>query len=145
MEHSMPPSAAGRRRRDAPADATAARRRPGRKGRRNDIDLHVGARLKQERLRAGLSQQQLAAAAGVTFQQVQKYENGSNRVSAGRLAQSARALKLPIEEFFRSSDDEPPAAGPEDGRSGSRLVIELVRAFNAIEDREQRQAIVTFV
>jgi transcriptional regulator with XRE-family HTH domain len=145
METSRPPGAAERRRPAPARGGTAAPRRTARKRRRNDIDLHVATRLKEERLRAGLSQQQLAATAGVSFQQVQKYENGSNRVSAGRLAQFARALNLPIEAFFQSGEDDTAVASVEGSPHGSRLVIELIRAFNAVEDPDKRRAIVTFV
>ncbi len=64
------------------------------------VDVHVGARVKNRRLIQGLSQEELANAVGVTFQQVQKYERGSNRISVSRLAEIANALKAPLEHFL---------------------------------------------
>jgi transcriptional regulator with XRE-family HTH domain len=64
------------------------------------VDVHVGLQLQQQRRRAGFSQQQLAAGLGVSFQQVQKYENGANRISASRLYQLSRLLGVPISYFF---------------------------------------------
>src|ERR1700704_6458641 len=67
---------------------------------KNPIDAHVGLRIRAARLAAGLSQERLANALGVTFQQVQKYEKGVNRVGAGRLSDSARILSVPVSFFF---------------------------------------------
>ena len=64
------------------------------------VDAHVGFRLQQRRQLAGLSQQQLATGLGVSFQQLQRYENGTNRVSASRLYQLSRLLGVPISYFF---------------------------------------------
>jgi transcriptional regulator with XRE-family HTH domain len=65
----------------------------------SEIDAHVGARLRRRRLLAGVSQTELAKAAGVSFQQVQKYENGTNRIGAGRLFVFARFLGTRVAEF----------------------------------------------
>ena len=64
------------------------------------IDLHVGQRLRQRRCLLGLTQQRLAAAVGIKFQQIQKYESGANRVSASRLWALAQALQTPVSYFF---------------------------------------------
>ena len=64
------------------------------------VDIEVGQRIKIQRLAAGLSQTELGESIGVTFQQVQKYEKGANRVGAGRLTQIARCLKIPVNTFF---------------------------------------------
>lgn len=64
------------------------------------IDVHVGARLKARRNLAGITQEQLAAATGVTFQQIQKYERGANRIAALRLYDIARVLGVDISFFF---------------------------------------------
>ncbi len=66
----------------------------------NPVDLHVGARVRMRRKFLGLSQSDLALALGLTFQQVQKYERGSNRISASKLHETARTLKLPVGYFF---------------------------------------------
>ncbi len=67
------------------------------------VDAHVGARVKNRRLILGLSQEQLATSVGVTFQQVQKYERGSNRISVSRLAEIANALKTPLDYFLEGA------------------------------------------
>ena len=64
------------------------------------VDIHVGARIREERVTAGLTQAELGAAIGVTFQQVQKYERGANRVSASMLVRIASALGLPLVSLF---------------------------------------------
>jgi transcriptional regulator with XRE-family HTH domain len=74
-------------------------------GRPNPIDSHVGARMKLRRTLLGLSQEQLAGMIGLTFQQVQKYERGANRIGASRLFDLSRALDVPLSFFF---DDMPP-------------------------------------
>ena len=65
------------------------------------FDQHIALRLRDKRKELGLSQTELADAVGVTFQQVQKYENGKNRISAGRLWQIAKFFKVPIDCFFQ--------------------------------------------
>lgn len=70
------------------------------KGRADDTDAFVGQRLRELRTAAGLSQDDIAKAVGVTFQQVQKYENGGNRIAAGRLFQFSAALGVPVATFF---------------------------------------------
>jgi transcriptional regulator with XRE-family HTH domain len=106
-----------------------------------DVDRRVGARLRERRLLLGMSQQQLAHSLGITFQQVQKYENGANRISASRLWDIARRLDVPIEWFFGVE------AGP--GRSVQRLdsdltrreTLELVRNYFNIPNPELRRAL----
>lgn len=66
----------------------------------NPIDLHVGARIRMRRRLLGVSQEKLAEALGLTFQQVQKYERGANRVSASKLYEIARTLQTPVTYFF---------------------------------------------
>jgi transcriptional regulator with XRE-family HTH domain len=67
---------------------------------RSVVDKHVGARLRAARLEAGKSQTQVAEALGVTFQQVQKYEKGTNRISAGTLHELSRLFDMPVQSFF---------------------------------------------
>ena len=71
----------------------------------NPVDLHVGARVRMRRRLAGISQEKLADALGLTFQQVQKYERGANRVSASKLFEIAIALKTPVAFFFEGLPD----------------------------------------
>jgi transcriptional regulator with XRE-family HTH domain len=111
----------------------------------NDVDAHVGSRLRQRRMLLGISQEQLAEILGLTFQQVQKYERGTNRVSASRLFQLARALDTPITWFFDEMEGdrgaERKAEGPgEDGDPMSRReTLELVRVYSRIDDRKVRK------
>ena len=118
-------------------DATAESRRPPdrKRARRtirehgpNPTDLHVGQKLREARLRAGLSQEQLGAGIGVSFQAVQKYEQGENRLSASRLFRAARLLGRPVGFFFAELDgplpDDQPALSAEE--------IALLRDFRRI-------------
>ncbi len=72
----------------------------------NEIDLHLGKRLRRRRRLLGLTQQQLAGAVGVRFQQIQKYECGANRISAARLWLLAKALEAPVGAFFEGLGDD---------------------------------------
>ena len=74
-----------------------------------EVDMHVGARVRMRRRFLGLTQQALAESLGLTFQQVQKYERGANRVSASKLYEIARALHVPVPYFFEGLGD--PTAG----------------------------------
>jgi transcriptional regulator with XRE-family HTH domain len=65
------------------------------------FDAHIGQRVRAKRLELGLSQTTVANVLGVTFQQIQKYENGKNRISAGRLWQLAKLFKVPVDYFFQ--------------------------------------------
>src|ERR1700730_9226102 len=71
----------------------------------NPIDIHVGKRIRMRRLLLNMNQETLANALGLTFQQVQKYEGGANRVSASRLKQMSEILEVPIEYFFGDLSD----------------------------------------
>ncbi len=75
-------------------------------GRPNPIDIHVGKRIKLRRLALNLSQETLAELLGITFQQIQKYENGDNRISASRLWDCACVLDVPVQFFFQDIDAE---------------------------------------
>jgi transcriptional regulator with XRE-family HTH domain len=117
----------------------AAGQGPGRKPRKrraNHVDLSVGARLRQARLLAGASQEDVGTAIGVSFQAVQKYENGENRLSAGRLAAAAKFLGVPMSFFFQD-DTEPQTAGDTAGFTSKE--IELVRHFRAIRGDDMRE------
>src|SRR3982750_2927483 len=80
----------------------------------NAIDVHVGLRIRVARLAAGMSQERLGHELGVTFQQVQKYEKGSNRVGASRLSHAAKILSVPVSFFFEddAANGKSPIANP---------------------------------
>ncbi len=93
----------------------------------NEIDQHLGKRLRQRRRMLGQTQQQIAEAVGVRFQQIQKYECGANRISAARLWLLAKALEAPVGFFFDGLTEEALAmaeeeAEPEQGRHTPALV-----------------------
>ena len=100
----------------------------------NATDVAVGRRMRIERLTKGMSQTELANAAGVSFQQMQKYEKGLNRIGAGRLTLIAEKLGIPITAFFASASA--PTAGGEHvplELLGSGRAVRLLKAFNRIE------------
>lgn len=103
-----------------------------------DADRHVARRLRERRISLGMSQQRLARAVGVTFQQVQKYENGSNRISAGMLYELAAALAVPVAHFYDGLDE----AAPPPRRS--RLELDMMRTFHDLPPGVQRE-VYTFV
>ena len=112
----------------------------------DSIDKLVGRNIRIQRLATGLSQTELAQQLGVTFQQVQKYEKGVNRISCGRLFQIARILGLHVMDFFDGSD----AGKPTVARNVRDLISEpqafrLVEAFSVIEDRRLRRSVVELV
>ena len=111
------------------------------------VDIHVGTRLRQRRTLLGMSQEKLAAAFGVSFQQIQKYERGANRVSASRLHQLTRILNVPVGYFFEGMADvqqNGAAAHPahDSEMVASRETLELVRAYYRIEDPTVRRRLV---
>jgi transcriptional regulator with XRE-family HTH domain len=112
---------------------------------KNPIDIHVGARVRMARLAAGLSQEQLAGALGVTFQQVQKYEKGTNRFGAGRLYDAAKVLKVTVGYFFESAGGKPSADNPElDAITGALSTSEGIRiaqSLSRITDPRLRRSI----
>src|SRR5579884_1124067 len=94
-------------------------RRPGRRktDRPNPIDVHVGSRIRLRRNMLALSQEKLGEAIGLTFQQVQKYERGANRVGASRLHELSRVLDVPVSFFFDDTDPVRAPANPAGIRS----------------------------
>lgn len=90
------------------------------------VDAYVGERVRAERIRLGWSQTDLGVAIGVTFQQVQKYERGANRVSASMLVRTAQALQVPIAEFFPPADL--------DLKSGQRLELGSIKGGAALTE-----------
>ena len=109
---------------------------------RDPIDVAVGAKIRLRRNELGISQKALADALGVTFQQVQKYENGANRVSASSLARIAKTLQTPIAEFF---DNEPDAAPNLFEMISAPGAADMLRAYAAIPSAESRQALLAVV
>ena len=112
----------------------------------NEIDLHLGKRLRRRRRLLGLTQQQLAGAVGVRFQQIQKYECGANRISAARLWQLAEALEVPISYFYDGLSDKPcaePAAAERSDSSGEMFArketLDLIRAYYQLGERPRRR------
>ena len=107
------------------------------------IDVHVGGRVRLRRRLLGMSQTNLGNALGLTFQQVQKYERGANRISASRLYQLGRILDVPVSYFF---DDMPGLRGgvqeqPAPDLMDNRETMELVRVFFRIRDPKVRNAL----
>jgi transcriptional regulator with XRE-family HTH domain len=115
------------------------------------VDIEVGHRIRIERLARGLSQTALANQLGVTFQQVQKYEKGVNRVGAGRLTKIAEVLGIEVGAFFGAKDAADAAAAKERGESSPLKLLtvagafRLLRAYGEIEDSNLRRAIVDLV
>lgn len=120
----------------------------------NPIDRHVHARVRMRRMLAGISQEKLGDALGLTFQQVQKYEKGSNRVSASRLQQMATMLDVPVSYFF---DGAPIGDTPTGGFSETASIayvsdflatsegVQLTKAFIRITSASVRRKIVDLV
>jgi transcriptional regulator with XRE-family HTH domain len=120
----------------------------------NPTDKHVGSRVRMRRMMLGMSQEKLANALGLTFQQVQKYEKGTNRISASRLQAISQILETPVHFFF---DGALPSAkgGQEFGESPSPAYVTdflttsdglaLVKAFVRIKDGSLRRSIVRMV
>ena len=112
--------------------AAEVRARPGRRD-AQDVDRHVGVRVRERRVALGLTQQRLAELIGTTYQQAHKYERGLNRVSAGRLHLLARALKVEPGYFFEGlGGSEPARPNPQ-----QRLLLELARSFTRLPRRQQ--------
>lgn len=117
------------------------------------VDIHVGTKVKTRRLMLGLSQDDLAKAIGLTFQQVQKYERGTNRISVSRLMDISRALKAPLDYFLdgcmalASGQGRKLAKGFSDVKQASletdaltrRDVLELIRAYQQIQTQQLKK------
>jgi transcriptional regulator with XRE-family HTH domain len=135
----------------------SAGRRPsaGRTGVPNPVDVHVGSRVRLRRTLLGLSQEKLGEALGLTFQQVQKYERGANRIGASRLFDLSRVLDVPISFFYDDMSPEISAKSPrniigmaeqavepfEPDPLAKRETLELVRAYYCIKESAVRKRI----
>lgn len=127
----------------------------------NPVDVYVGQKVRSRRNLIGITQENLAEAAGITFQQVQKYEKGRNRLSASRLYQFSRVLEVPVSYFFEgfsasdfqvgiqggfaeNEQEAYSAESPDDKQDyknilESKETIELIRSYYAIEDEKLRK------
>jgi transcriptional regulator with XRE-family HTH domain len=109
----------------------------------DSLDIKVGSKVRALRLERQMSQEKLGDALGLTFQQVQKYEKGTNRISAGRLQRIAAILEVPVSVFF--ADANPPAGGAESlfdlVDTGSAL--RLLRAYSRIPSPTLKRALTT--
>ncbi|MFM2130266.1 MAG: hypothetical protein RL477_1812 [Pseudomonadota bacterium] len=135
-----------------------SRRKPrAKKGGPNAVDVHVGARVRLRRTLLGLSQEKLGEALGLTFQQVQKYERGVNRIGAGRLLGLAHVLDVPITFFYEGAPAVPPSARRPAGFGESaaanydadpmsnRETMELVKAYYRIGDPRKRRKVLDLI
>jgi transcriptional regulator with XRE-family HTH domain len=119
----------------------------------NFVDRHVGNRVRMRRLLLGMSQERLGELLGITFQQVQKYEKGSNRVSASRLHQISRVLGVPVQYFYDElKEEDGPSGFAEQG--GADAVagalqspdgVQIARIFSETTDPEKRKLILNAV
>ena len=111
--------------------------------RSHPVDIHVGTRLRQRRTLLGMSQTKLGEAVGLTFQQIQKYERGTNRMGSSRLYEFGKVLDVPVSHFFEEMPSNVLAAKIKPGRHGAppergfdplikRETLELVRAYYKI-------------
>ena len=124
-------------------------------GKRHPVDVHAGERVRQRRKVLGLTQTNLGDAIGLTFQQVQKYERGANRIGAGRLCDLARVLDVSIDYFFEDMPTAVAAISPAKKKRGKakklpsyapdpvvkRETLEFVRAYYEIEDADVRKGV----
>ena len=122
----------------------------------NPIDKHVGSRVRMRRMMLGMSQEKLGDALGLTFQQVQKYEKGTNRIGASRLQQISHILQVPVAFFFEGAPNMPPTTrtdGLQEAPSPAYVSdflatsdgLALTKAFMRIDDSKLRRRIVDLV
>ena len=120
----------------------------------NPTDKHVGARVRMRRMMLGMSQEKLGDSLGLTFQQVQKYEKGTNRIGASRLQQIAQILQVPVSFFFEGAPSAQ-TSGRHEGEAPSPAYVSdflatsdglaLTKAFMRIDDSKLRRRIVDLV
>ncbi len=121
----------------------------------NPVDTYVGSRVKLRRTLLGMSQEKLGVALGLTFQQVQKYERGANRIGASRLYRLAQVLDVPIGYFFDGYDESRPPPGLsalaeeaglfEHDHLARRETIDMMRAYYSITDAGVRRRMIDLV
>jgi transcriptional regulator with XRE-family HTH domain len=132
------------------------------KGAPDDVDIHVGSRLRVRRTLLGMSQDALADSVGITFQQIQKYERGANRISASRLFQFSKILEVPISFFYEQlgiggvaansralglsdNQQEEFAASGQDDVMARKETLDLIRAYYSVENEDARKDITKFI
>jgi transcriptional regulator with XRE-family HTH domain len=120
----------------------------------NPIDIHVGSRVRLRRNMLGMSQEKLGEALGITFQQIQKYEKGTNRVGASRLQAISTILNVPVSFFFEDAPGVPALTGGMAEASSTSFVVDFLnsaeglqlnRAFAKITDAKVRRKIIDLV
>ncbi|AHF82139.1 Cro/Cl family transcriptional regulator [Rhizobium leguminosarum bv. trifolii WSM1689] len=120
----------------------------------NPIDIHVGSRIRLRRTMLGMSQEKLGESLGITFQQIQKYEKGTNRVGASRLQNISNILNVPVSFFFEDAPGEHSSGGGGMEASSSNYVVDFLssseglqlnRAFVKISDSKVRRKVVELV
>ena len=113
-------------------------------------DIHVGSQVRLHRMMLGVTQKKLAKQLGITFQQVQKYEKGTNRVSASRIQKISDVLAVPIPTFFqkappKGANGEPPSESSATEFVSTSQGVKLTRAFVRIKDERLRRSIIALV
>ncbi|CAN7147736.1 MULTISPECIES: helix-turn-helix domain-containing protein [Neorhizobium] len=120
----------------------------------NPIDIHVGSRIRLRRTMLGMSQEKLGESLGITFQQIQKYEKGTNRVGASRLQNISSILNVPVSFFFEDAPGDQGGQGGMAEASSSNYVVDFLssseglqlnRAFVKISDPKVRRRVVDLV
>jgi transcriptional regulator with XRE-family HTH domain len=119
----------------------------------NPVDKYVGSRVRMRRIMLGMSQEKLGESLGLTFQQVQKYEKGTNRIGASRLQQISEILQVPVAFLFEGGPSAPNLAGMSEAPSPAYVAdflatsegLALTRAFTRITDPKLRRSIVDLV
>ena len=104
------------------------------------VDAHVGVRMRQRRTLLGMSQTKLGEAVGLTFQQVQKYEKGSNRISASRLYYTAKILGVPVQFFFEDLPGSEERAAQDEPREQDTVLSSLMNAEGIVLAKAFREA-----
>lgn len=118
----------------------------------NPVDVYVGTRLKIRRLELGYSQNKIGEMTGITFQQVQKYEKGLNRIGSSRLYEFAKILKVPVSYFFEQYEltfgnngilADNKASFDDNTEISEKEILTLIKNFTAIKDPSIRKSIIT--
>ncbi len=125
------------------------------KNKPDPVDIHVGSRVRLRRTLLGMSQEKLGEAVSLTFQQIQKYERGANRIGASRLYQLSQILDVPVSFFYDGvgkpsygpgfAETEKPAYEAEPNQFTKRETLELVRAYYRIPDQDIRKRVFEMV
>lgn len=120
----------------------------------NPIDVHVGSRVRLRRMMLGMSQEKLGEALGITFQQIQKYEKGTNRIGGSRMMHISRVLNVPVGWFFEDAPGSATSSPASEGPNQTSLVAEFLsssegialnKAFIRIKDARARRQVINLV